>query len=143
MTDQFNLKHDGPEEVRSLFQSAKKRREDMIKYKLFGELLAGKTVNVTQSPQLYEALNRERMEFEQLLKLHPEQVNDLIEYVKERKLEQDGVWYNLKSKANWGEKGVIPPCCYHARPAAYWKDKRLVHNFLNTFTKFRISEKPL
>lgn len=89
---------------------------------------------------MFEVLNKERMEFEEILRLHPEEVNETIEYVKQRKEEQNGKWYNPDSQAWWGEKGAIPPCVYYARPASYWKDKRLMNNFLNQFSKFKIAE---
>ena len=143
MSDQFNLKHDKPEEVRSLFTAAKKRREQKMKYHLLSEMLNGKTADITKSTELFEALNREKMEFEELLKLHPEEVKENIEYVKERRVEQGGRWWNPNSAAKWGEKGVIPPCCYYARPREYWKDKALVDCFLNQFPVFRISDKRL
>jgi len=138
-----SLRGDSDAEVKSLFKAAKKRKEDNLKYKLLTDLLNGKVIDTTQNTQIFEALNREKMEFEQILLNHPEEVKEQIEYVKQRKLEQNGLWYNPQSKAKWGEKGVIPPCCYYARPKEYWKNKKLVHNFMNTFTKFRISEKPL
>ena len=140
MTDRFNMREEKPEDVRSLLKTAKQRREERMKYHLLSELLDGKTINVIKNPQLFEALNKERLDFEQILKLHPEEVKETIEYVKERKEEQQGRWYNPNSKAWWGEKGAIPPCCYYARPASYWKDKKLTNHFFNTFTKFRIAE---
>ena len=143
MTDKFNLREDKPEDVQSLLQSAKKRRADRMKWHLISELLAGKTVNVTKNHELYEALNRENMEFEEIMKLHPEEIKGCIEYVKERKIQQNGKWYNPDSEAWWGEKGIIPPCCYYTRPSSYWRDKRLTNQFLNTFSKFRIAEKPV
>jgi acetoin utilization deacetylase AcuC-like enzyme len=138
-----SIKGDSEAEVKSLFKAAEKRKEDALKYRLLAELLQGKVIDVTKSQQLFEALNRERMEFEEILKLHPEEVADQIEYVKQRKIEQEGKWWNPQSKAKWGDKGVIPPCCYYARPKEYWKNKQLVDNFFNTFSKFRISERPL
>jgi hypothetical protein len=138
-----SIRGDSDDEVKSLFKAAKKRKEDNLKYKLLTDLLDGKIIDTTQNTQIFEALNREKMDFEQILNNHPEEVKEQMEYVKERKAEQAGLWYNPQSKAKWGEKGVIPPCCYFARPKEYWKNKKLVHNFLNTFTKFRISEKPL
>jgi hypothetical protein len=138
-----SIRGDSDNEVKSLFQSAKKRKEDLMKYKLLGDLIGGKVIDVTKNSQLFEALNREKMEFEEILKLHPDEANYHIEYVKQRKEEQQGKWYNPDSEAWWGEKGVIPPCCYHARPVAYWKDKRLLNNFLNQFPRFRIAERAL
>jgi hypothetical protein len=138
-----SLRKDPPSEVQTLFKQAQKRKEDMVKYHLLAELLKGETIDVTKNAQLFEALNREKLGFEELLALHPEEAEAHVEYVKQRRLEQNGRWYNPDSKAWWGEKGVIPPCCYYARPNAYWKDKRLMNNFLNQFPAFRISEKPL
>jgi len=138
-----SLRNDADGEVRSLFQSAKKRKEDEIRFRLLGELLQGEVIDVTKSDKLFEALNRENMEFEQLLKLHPDEVKETIDYVKQRREEQNGKWYNPDSQAWWGEKGAIPPCCYFARPSKYWKNKKLVNHFFNTFSKFRIAENPL
>ena len=143
MTDQFNMKVDKPDDVRSLLLEAKRRKDNKIRYHLLGEMLSGKVVNVTKDTGLFEALNRERMDFEQLLKLHPEQAKETVEYVKQRKEEQDGMWYSTTSKAKWGEKGAIPPCCFHARPRSYWENKKLTNNFFNQFTKFRIAESRL
>lgn len=137
------MREEKPEDVRSLLKTAKERKAQRMKYRLLSELLAGKTINVTKNPQLFEALNRERMDFEQILKLHPEQTQETIEYVKQRKEEQGGRWFNPDSQAWWGEKGAIPPCCYYARPKSYWDDKKLTNNFFNQFTKFRIAESKL
>ena len=140
MNDQFNMREDKPEDVRSLFKAAQKRKEDKIKFHLLAELIDGKTINVTKNQELFEALNRERMDFETIMKLHPEEIKETMNYVKERKIQQDGKWYNTDSKAWWGEKGVIPPCVYYARPSYYWRNKSFVNKFLNDFPKFRIAE---
>ena len=140
MTDKFNMREEKPGDVRDLLKTAKQRRADRVKWHLLGELLAGKTISVTNNTELFEALNRERMDFEQILKLHPDQTKEAVEYVKQRKLEQGGRWYNTDSQAWWGEKGAIPPCVYYARPSTYWKNKKLMNSFLNQFPKFRIAE---
>ncbi len=136
----FDVRNDSDNDVKNLFKAAKWRKEQNMKYRLLSELLEGKTIDITKSEQLYEALNKERMEFEEILKLHPEQAEACVEYVKERKQQQNGRWYNPDSQAWWGEKGVIPPCCYYARPVNYWKDKKLMNNFLNVFSRFKIAE---
>lgn len=136
----FDVRHDSDNDVKNLLISAKKRREQKMKYHLISELLKGETIDITKNAELYEALNREHMEFEEILKLHPEQTRECVEYVKERKKQQGGRWWNPNSDAKWGEKGVIPPCIYFARPKEYWTDKRLTNDFLNTFKKFRIAE---
>ena len=138
-----SIRGDSDNEVKDLFKAAKKRKEDMLKYHLISELLDGKVIDTTKNSQIYEVLNRERMDFEEILRLHPEEVKEQMQYVKERKEEQGGRWYNPDSQAWWGEKGVIPPCVYHSRPVQYWKDKRLLNNFLNEFTAFRIAEHKL
>jgi len=146
MTDQFNMREDKPEDIRILFKQAQKRRENAVRWHLLGDLLNGKTIDLTKSNQLFEAVNRERMEFEQILNLHPEEVGECIEYVKMRCEEQKnigGKWWNPYSKARHGEEGAMPPCIRYARPNWYWYDKKLRHNFFNSFPKFRISEKPL
>ena len=135
-----SIKRDPDYEVQDLFKQAKKRKEEAMKFHLLSELLNGKIIDTQKNSQIFEALNKEKMDFETLLALHPEEVKDTIEYVNQRKLEQNGCWWNKDSTAKWGEKGAIPPCCYFARPVAYWKEKTLVNNFLNTFSKFRIAE---
>lgn len=138
------LKGDSDNEVKTLFQSAEKRKQDKIKYRLLAEALQGKTIDLTKSNQLFEAVNREKMEFEQLLKLHPEEAQAHADHVKARREEcVDGKYWNRHSKAWWGYEGCVPPCCYFARPDWYWRDKRLRYSFWNTFTAFRMSEKPL
>ena len=141
--DKFNMREDKPEDVRSLLDAAMRRKADKARYELLANLISGKTISVVNNPELYEALNREKMEFEDILKLHPEQAQETMEYVKERKIDQAGTWYSKDSDAWWGEKGAIPPCCYYARPGSYWQNKKLTNHFFNTFTKFRIAESPL
>ena len=136
----LDVKYDSDNDVKNLMKAAKKRREDKMKYHLLSELLAGKTVNITKNNELFEALNKEKMDFETIMKLHPEEINECIEYVKERKVQQGGRWYNKESEAWWGEKGIIPPCVYYSRPTSYWKEKNLTNKFLNDFPKFKIAE---
>ena len=142
MTDTFNMREEKPEDVRSLLKTAKERREQRRKWHLLGEICLGKTVDITKNAELFEALNKERMDFEDIMKLHPENVNEALEYVKQRKLEQCGKWYNSHSQAWWGEKGAIPTCVYHARPSSYWRDNdfAMFNHFLNLYPKFRIAE---
>lgn len=139
----LDVRYDSDNDVKKLFDSAKRRKENAMKYKLISDLLEGKTVNVTKNTELFESLNRERLEFESIMKLHPEEVQNCIEYVKDRKVEQDGTWWNKKSEAKHGEWGAIPECIYYARPNSYWKNLTLKKQFFNTFTKFRISERAL
>lgn len=143
MTNTFNMRDEKPEDVKALFKQAQKRKEDKVRWHLLQDLINGKTINLTKDNKLFEAVNRERMAFEELLNLHPDEVKETIEYVKQRREEQKkvgGRWWNPDSKAFWGEKGAVPPCCYYARPNWYWKDKKLTNSFFNTFTKFRVSE---
>lgn len=137
----FNFRNPNPGEVNSVYRQAKLKRSQIIKYKLLKQLLDGQTVDLTQSPQLFEALNREKMEFESIMALHPEQVNEALEATKEdRELMGYGeTTYNKKSPAGYRMLGHIPPCVYNARSAEYWADSKLLKNFFNTFTKFRIS----
>jgi len=142
VADQFNMREDKPEDVQVLFKAATRRRENRKRYQLLSEMLEGKTVSVMNNPQLFEALNRENMEFEEILKLHPEQVKDALDLVKRDRdmARTGGRWWNPASKARWGAKGHVPYCCYIARPATYWQNKKLTNHFFNTFTKFRVSE---
>ena len=138
MTNTYDMRNDKPDEVRSLFLAAQRRKEERIKFQLLTELLDGKVVDITKSKQLFEALNREKMEFEEILKFHPDQVKTAIECAKESR----ELGYK-KNKARRMEIGFIPECCYYARPPAYWANSKLKKNFLNTFTKFRVTERAL
>ena len=138
------IRGDSDTEVRTLFQQAKKRKEDEIKWRLLAEAMEGKEIDLTKSNQLYEAVNREKMSFEELLRLHPEQAQSHADYIKARRAESaDGRYWNRHSKAWWAYEGTVPPCCYYARPDWYWRDKRLLHSFWNSFPAFRMSEKPI
>ena len=144
MSDNFNFRNPEPDEVKDLEKEVKRRRKLNIKYKLLADLLAGKEIDTTKNAEIFEAINREKMEFEQLLKLHSEQTRDAIEQTNiDRRFFNEGTWWNRNSKAKWGLKGHIPMCVYMARPKEYWKDEKLMNNFFNMFPKFRISSKPL
>jgi len=146
MTDKFNMREEKPEDVQALFKAATRRKEEKVRYHLLAKLLNGDTIDLTKNNKLYMAVNREKLDFETLLNHHPEEVKNCIEEVKGRKEEQQkvgGRWYNPGSQAWWGQKGVVPACCYYARPAWYWKDKKLMNSFLNSFPVFRIGDKAL
>lgn len=135
------MRNPDPNEVLEMHQETKRRRSQQIKFKIIKELMDGKTSDLTVCPELYEALNREKMEFEQILALHPDQVNEALLAVKEdRELMDENQYWNREG-AKWAILGHIPPCVYNARPPAYWADKRIIKAFFNTFTKFRISSR--
>jgi len=129
----FNMRQDSPEAVRDLQLRAKKIREQRIRTKVLSQLLEGKTVDLMQSTALFEALNRERMEFDEILRLHPEQGMDCVEQARE-----DREAGRVKSKANWACRGHIPPCLYHARPPEYWKNKKILMEFFRLYPKFAV-----
>jgi len=84
------------------------------------------------------------MEFEEILKLHPDQAKEAILAAKEdREDVEENVYWNRNSPAKWAKLGHIPPCIYHARPPEYWNDEKILKSFFNTFTKFRISTRTL
>jgi len=141
----FNFRQPKPGEVTEIHRKAKQRLLAKEKYRVLSQLLAGKrNVDVTVSPEIFEALNRERMEFKELLKLHPDQAQDSVKAAAEDRLKYDeGKYWNPKSKAKWGCLGHIPPCVYYSRPPEYWKDSNLLKNFFNQFPKFRVSTKRL
>jgi len=139
----FNMRNPQPNEVIEMHNAVKSRRSQLIKYKIIKDLLDGKTSDITASPAIYEALNREKMEFEEILKLHPDQVGEAILAVKEdRELIGENKYWNSEG-AKWALLGHIPPCVYSSRPPKYWDDKRLLKAFFNMFTKFRISTRPI
>ncbi len=139
--DTFNMRRPEKGEVLEMHIAAKQRRAQQIKYKILKDLMDGKTCDITASSALYEALNREKMEFEQILNLHPDQTNEAILAAKEdRSMITDNKYWNDEG-AKWALLGHIPPCVYASRPSTYWQDKKLLKAFFNMFPKFRISTK--
>lgn len=146
MGKNFNLRNPDPGEVKNMYQAAKEKKLQREKYQVLAKLLdgSGKEVDVTKSDLIFEALNREKMDFELLLKLHPQDGKDASEQTKfDRQFFKENTHWNPKSDAKWGIKGHVPCCCYYARPSEYWKNKELVANFFNTFTAFRINTKKI
>jgi len=140
MKNSFNFRNPDKGEVADMYAAAKGKRESLVKYKMIKQLLNGETIDLRNNTQLFEALNRERMEFEEILKLHPDQVKEAIDAVKEdRENISENVYWNRDSPAKWAKLGHIPPCVYHARPPEYWNDKKILKNFFNMFSKFRVS----
>lgn len=140
MSDKFNFRNPDTGEVQDMYKRAKRLREQKMKYKLLKDMLDGKTVDLTKSSALFEAMNREKMEFESILALHPDQANDAMMAAKEdRDSIEENIYWNRDSKAKWGKLGHIPPCLYYARPAEYWEDPKILRAFFNIFTKFRVS----
>lgn len=135
MNDSFNFRNPSPNEVVDMQMRIKKKREQIMKYKLLRDLLEGKTIDLTKSTALFEALNRERMEFDEILKNHPDQANDCVEQAKEDREAGKG-----KSAANWSIKGHIPPCLFYARPKEYWKDKKIINQFFKIYPKFMVNK---
>jgi hypothetical protein len=131
----FNMRNPSPGEVSDMQMRAKRKREQIIKYKLLSQLLDGKTVDLTQSAALFEALNRERMEFDEILKLHPDQAKDCLDQAKEDREAGRG-----KSAANWAIKGHIPPCLFYARPKEYWKNPKILKEFFRIYPKFQVTK---
>jgi len=141
--DTFNMRNPDRDEVVEMHNETKRRRAQQIKYKIIKRLMDGKQSDLTESAELYEALNKERMEFEQILNLHPDQCKEAILAANEdRALISENKYWNSEG-AKWGLLGHIPPCVYNSRPPDYWKDKKLLKAFFNLFTKFRISTKPI
>jgi hypothetical protein len=139
----FNMRRPEKNEVIEMHLETKKRRAQQIKYKLIKDLMDGKTVDLTISPALYEALNKEKMEFEQILALHPDQAQEAIKAATEdRALMEENKYWNSDG-AKWATLGHIPPCVYYSRPVEYWNDPRIIKAFFNIFTKFRISTRPI
>lgn len=139
----FNLRNPQPGEVAEIHRKAQQRIRAKERYRVLSQLLSGKkNVDITISPEIFEALNREKMEFGELLKLHPDQAQASIKAAKEdRAKHTDGRSWNPKSPAKWGCLGHIPPCIYYSRPTEYWNDKKLLRAFFNSFPKFRVSSR--
>jgi hypothetical protein len=142
----FNMRNPDPGEVIEMHVAAKKMRAKQIRYKIIKDLMDGKTADLTQDQALFEALNRERMEFEQILEMHKTDQNVLdclAQTVDDRGAYDEGRYWNPESKSKIGKLGHIPNCIFYSRPVEYWEDKRLLKNFFNTFPKFRVSTKPI
>jgi len=134
MNNTFDMRNDSPKDVADMQRRVKNVRAQKAKYKALSQLLNGKTIDLRNSSILFEALNREQMEFEEILKLHPDEAQDAIDQTKE----DIEAGRNLKSKAQWAVRFNIPNCIYYSRPKEYWKDEKVVDNFLRMFPKFRV-----
>jgi hypothetical protein len=144
MSETYNLRNPEEGEVSEMYAQAKQRRLANEKYSALKKLLNGETIDLRNNPQLFEALNRERMEFDTILKLHHDQAQSaMLEAERDRGLCNENQYWNRHSKAKWGCLGHIPPCVYYSRPSQYWKDKSLLKQFFNMYPKFRVSSKPL
>lgn len=144
MKDTYNFRNPAPGEIQEMRAEVQRRRIARAKYRLLHQLLSGETVDLRNSPELFEALNREKMEFDQILKLHPDQAKSAIVLVRQARNQMaEGKYWNSKSKAKWGYLGEIPTCLYYARPIEYWKDRKIVRQFFNMYPKFRVSSKPI
>jgi len=140
MSDKFNFRNPDVGEVQDMYAKAKILRQRRLRYKMLQDLLDGKTVDMTKDAKLFEALNKEKMEFDEILRLHPDQANEAMLAAKEdRESIDENVYWNRHSPAKWGKLGHIPPCIYHSRPPEYWEDSRLLKAFFNMYTKFRVS----
>lgn len=144
MANTFNFRNPDEGEVQDMYAQAKAIRQKRLRLKMLQDLLDGKTVDMTKDAKLFEALNHEKMEFDEILRLHPDQANDAMMAAKEdREQVDENVYWNRHSPAKWGKLGHIPPCIYHSRPAAYWEDSRLLKAFFNMYTKFRVSTRKI
>lgn len=140
MSDTFNFRNPEPFEVSDMHRKTRQRILAKEKYVALSKLLNGETIDATKYPQIFEALNRERMEFDELLKLHPDHGMAAMEEAKfAREQMEEGKYWNRKSPAKWGHMGEIPTCIYYSRPPEYWKDKKILKEFFNMYPKFRIS----
>jgi hypothetical protein len=141
--DTFNMRNPDPNEVVEMHNEAKKRRAQIIKYKVIKDLMDGKDTDITVSPAIYEALNREKMDFEQILRLHPDQANEAMLAAKEdREMIDENKYWNSEG-AKWGVLGHIPPCVYNSRPSEYWNNKKILKAFFNMYPKFRVSTRKI
>jgi len=145
MNESFNMRNPEEGEVQQMHAAAQSRLLAKEKYKVLSQLLSGKKdVDVTQSSIVFEALNRERMEFETLMNLPQNQsnVNQCIKDVEDLRTQySDGKYWNPHSLAKFGTLGAIPHCCYYSRPPEYWKEKAIMKEFFNMFPKLRVSTK--
>jgi len=132
----LDMRNDSTEDVVDMQRRVKNIRAQKAKYKALSQLLDGKTIDLRDSSILFEALNRERMEFEEILKLHPDQAQDCIDQTKD----DIEAGRNLESKAKWAVHYNIPLCIYYSRPKEYWQDKKMIENFLRMFPKFRVTK---
>jgi hypothetical protein len=138
------MRNPDPGEVKDMYAQAKILRQRRLRYKMLQDLLDGKTVDMTKDAKLFEALNKEKMEFDEILKLHPDQANEAILAAKEdREGIDENVYWNRHSPAKWAKLGHIPPCIYHARSPEYWEDSRLLKAFFNMYSKFRVSTRKI
>lgn len=127
-----------------------KVRENVIRYKLIADLMAGKEVDITVDSAVFTALNRERVCIEEFMNLHienglDESINEAKEAARSRRAADERDW-NPHSEAKWRNLGFLPKCISELFAHVYpdtKEHKRAIRRFLNEFPEFRISTKRL
>ena len=140
---------DRPETVRTMLSEVERHKalkENRERYRIIGSLLAGKETDITGDPQIFGALNKERIAVEDYMKLFPEHIKDSLEEVARIKSQPgfNGKDYNPKSLAKWRMPGVMPRCVGELYMEVYEGDRKSMYaafkRFFNEFPAFRISD---
>lgn len=146
------IKQDRTDTVKTMLAEVEKKKafaEHKNRYKIIADLMAGRETDITGDPQLFGALNKERMAVEDYMKLFPEHINDALLETQRIKAEiadggNPGRDYNPKSLAKWRIPGIMPRCVAELYMDVYGKDQKAMgkafKRFFNEFPVFRISE---
>lgn len=139
---------DSPTETQRFLVEAEKRnamRKNAERYRVIGQLLSKGTADITQSNEIFAALNQERMCIEDYMKFFPEDCDDAVAETKERRSADDKD-YNRQSQAKWRVLGFPPSCVsmLYAKVYPNHKDrKKAYRRFFNNFPQFRVGTQRL
>src|SRR3990167_10487571 len=146
------MKMDSTPKVQAMIAETEKRKafsEHKHRYKIIADLMGGKEADITGDPQIFGAINKERMAVEDYMLLFPEHISDALHEVERIKGEMDmggnpGRDYNPKSLAKWRIPGIMPRCVAELYMEVYEGDRHAMYaafkRFFNQFTVFRISD---
>lgn len=139
---------DTPTETQAFLAEAEKRRAMRMhaeRYRVLGKLIAGKEADITQSSEIFAAINQERMCIESYMKFFQTDCEDAAKEAQDRR-SQDEKDYNPTSKAKWRVLG-FPPACVSSLYAKVYPDMKqrtkAYRRFFNNFPQFRISTQRL
>lgn len=140
------MREDKTSDVQAMLREARKREDmkrNMARYKIYADLLAGKTADITADPGIFAAVNQERIALKEYMGFFPEQCRETMAEVKRRRSADDRD-YNPNSKAKWRIQGLMPSCVHELFMKVYPGSddrNRAIKRFFNEHEAFRISGK--
>ena len=141
------IKNDSDSTTKSMLMEVEQKdaiRRNSERYRIIASLLSGQETDITGDPVIFAAFNKERMAIEDYMKLFPKDMEDALWAVNRDKEFMEGP--NRKSLAYYYAWGHMPACVDRLYREVYPDEKArksAYRRFFNTFTDFRIPNKPI